>query len=102
MRRPTAEIPNTASSRYPITNQQSKIENPLVWSFRIGGYQVCEKWLKDRKGRTLDYADLQHYQKIIVALRETIRLMDCIYQIIEAHGGWPGAFGGKRECAPFF
>jgi len=46
-----------------------------VWEFHIGGYQVCEKWLKDRKGRKLSYDDTQHYQKIVVALKGTIRLM---------------------------
>ena len=63
-----------------------------VWSFHIGGYQVCEKWLKDRKGRSLTYEDIQHYQKIVVALNETIRLMAEIDQVIENQGGWPGAF----------
>ena len=38
-----------------------------VWNFHIGGYQVCEKWLKDRKGRTLSKDDIAHYQKIVVA-----------------------------------
>jgi hypothetical protein len=65
-----------------------------VWHFHIGGYQVCEKWLKDRKGRTLDAEDLIHYQKIVVALSETIRLMNEIDEIIERHGDWPGAFQG--------
>ena len=63
-----------------------------VWNFHIGGYQVCEKWLKDRKGRTLTKDDLAHYQKIVVALSETIRFMAEIDQVIESHGGWPGAF----------
>ncbi|TAH34307.1 MAG: hypothetical protein EYC70_15260 [Planctomycetota bacterium] len=63
-----------------------------VWNFHIGGYQVCEKWLKDRKGRTLSKDDIAHYQKIVVALNETIRLMKSIDEVIEAHGGWPGAF----------
>jgi hypothetical protein len=48
---------------------------PEVWEFHIGGYQVCDKWLKDRKGRKLTIDDIQHYQRIVVALRETIRLM---------------------------
>ena len=48
---------------------------PEVWEFHIGGYQVCDKWLKDRKGRRLTIDDIQHYQRIVVALRETIRLM---------------------------
>lgn len=63
-----------------------------VWNFHIGGYQVCEKWLKDRKGRTLSKDDIEHYQKIIVALSETIRIMGEIDKVIEEHGGWPGAF----------
>ena len=67
-----------------------------VWNFHIGGYQVCEKWLKDRKGRTLTKDDLAHYQKIVVALAETIRLMAEIDAVIERHGGWPGAFAGEK------
>jgi len=59
---------------------------PEVWNFHIGGYQVCQKWLKDRKGRTLSYDDLTHYQKIVVALKETIRLMQEIDELIP---GWP-------------
>ena len=59
---------------------------PEVWNFHVGGYQVCEKWLKDRKGRNLSYDDITHYQKIVVALKETIRLMAEIDQIIP---GWP-------------
>ena len=60
-----------------------------VWNFHIGGYQVCEKWLKDRKGRTLAKDDITHYQKIVVSLAETIRLMKEIDVVIEKHGGWP-------------
>lgn len=47
----------------------------LAWNFFIGGYQPAQKWLKDRKGRILDYDDILHYQKIIVTLCETDRLM---------------------------
>ncbi len=47
---------------------------PEVWNFHIGGYQVCEKWLKDRRGRTLTYEDLEHYSKVVTALSGTIRL----------------------------
>ena len=67
-----------------------------VWNFHIGGYQVCEKWLKDRKGRTLTYEDIQHYQKIVVALNETIHLMAEIDQVIETQGGWPDAFAENK------
>ncbi len=60
-----------------------------VWDFHVGGYQVCEKWLKDHKARKLTYDDLQHYQKIVVALQETIRLMAETDLVIQNHGGWP-------------
>lgn len=57
-----------------------------VWEFHVGGYQVCEKWLKYRKGRPLSYDDIQHYQKIVVALNETIPLMAKIDALIPS---WP-------------
>ena len=37
---------------------------PEVWDFQVGGYQPCQKWLKDRVGRQLTYDDLTHYQRI--------------------------------------
>jgi len=77
-----------------------------VWNFYVGGYKVCEKWLKDRQakggknprpGRVLNDDDITHYQEIIVALNETIRLMQEIDAVIEQHGGWPGAFATNAE-----
>ena len=47
----------------------------VAWNFYIGGYQPAQKWLKDRKERKLEFDDILHYQKIIVALSETDRLM---------------------------
>jgi hypothetical protein len=44
------------------------------------------KWLKDRKGRVLSYAELEHYQRIVVALQETLRLMDEVDAVV---GEWP-------------
>ena len=57
-----------------------------VWEYRIGGYQDCEKWLKDRKGRLLSYDDIRHYHRIVSALAETIELQA---QIDEAIPSWP-------------
>jgi predicted helicase len=55
---------------------------PLTaWEFYIGGYQPAQKWLKDRRDRTLSFEDILHYQKIIVALFETNRLMQEIDKI---------------------
>jgi predicted helicase len=53
----------------------------IAWNFYIGGYQPAQKWLKDRKGRTLTNYDIEHYQKIIVALTETDRIMKEIDKI---------------------
>jgi len=57
-----------------------------VWNFTVGGYQVCEKWLKDRRGRELTHDDLQHYKKIVTALGRTIELMK---QVDETIPKWP-------------
>jgi predicted helicase len=57
-----------------------------VWNYHIGGYQVAHKWLKDRKGRLLSFADLQHYQHVISALAGTIRLQKEIDQTLPV---WP-------------
>ena len=57
-----------------------------VWEFKVGGYQVCEKWLKDRRGRALSMDDITHYQRVVVALKETIRLMA---EIDRAIPDWP-------------
>lgn len=53
----------------------------VAWEFCIGGYQPAQKWLKDRKDRKLEFDDILHYQKIIVALTETDRLMKEIDKI---------------------
>lgn len=62
---------------------------PGVWEFHVGGYQVCHKWLKDRKGRALSFGDITHYQRIVGALAETITLMEQVDEVIEEQGGWP-------------
>ncbi len=62
---------------------------PDIWSFYVGGYQVCEKWLKDRKGRVLSFDDLTNYQNIVSILAETIELMGEIDGMIEEFGGFP-------------
>ena len=60
-----------------------------VWEFYVGGYQVCHKWLKDRKKRVLSFDDIKHYQGIVSALSETIRLMSEVDAVIEEGGGFP-------------
>jgi hypothetical protein len=59
-----------------------------VWAFHVGGYQVCQKWLKDRAKakRSLSHDDVRHYEKTVTALGETIRLMK---EIDAAIPQWP-------------
>ena len=53
-----------------------------VWEYEIGAYQVCEKWLKDRRGEVLSRAELQQYRAILVAVAETLRVMEAIDGIL--------------------
>ncbi|MEW6654182.1 MAG: type ISP restriction/modification enzyme, partial [Bacteroidota bacterium] len=57
-----------------------------VWLYQIGGYQICEKWLKDRKGRTLTLEEIQTYCKIVSALSKTLEVqseIDKYYESVE-------------------
>lgn len=67
-------------------NQYFEGVAPDVWAFQVGGYQVCERWLRYRKSRQLSYDDIAHYQKIVVALSETMRVMG---EIDAAIPSWP-------------
>ncbi|MCL2296902.1 MAG: DNA methyltransferase [Proteobacteria bacterium] len=62
---------------------------PAVWEIHVGGYRVAEKWLKDRKGRLLNYDDLTHYQNVIAALTRTLELQTELDQAIANASGWP-------------
>jgi predicted helicase len=57
-----------------------------VYEYRIGGYQVCNKWLKDRKERRLDLDDTRTYCRIVTALGLTIQIqreIDRLYADLE-------------------
>ncbi|MBF0553744.1 MAG: N-6 DNA methylase [Nitrospirae bacterium] len=58
-----------------------------VWKYRLGGYQVCDKWLKDRKGRALSSLDeIQNYCRIVTSIHKTIELqreIDAAYDDLE-------------------
>ncbi len=62
--------------------------SPEVWEFKIGGYQVLDKWLKDRKNavRCLLFDEILHYQRAVVALQETMQAMAEIDRLIPS---WP-------------
>jgi predicted helicase len=61
---------------------------PEVWAYRVGGYQVCHKWLDDRKGATLSYDERLTYQKMITALERTRALQAQIDAVARAAWGW--------------
>ena len=68
--------PNNPTGNVHINDTQYFESVPkIAWDFYIGGYQPAQKWLKDRKGRTLTSDDLMHYQRIIVALTKTTDIM---------------------------
>ena len=88
------DIPNNTGISFPKTgtlqvdgshweqnrvyiNSEQYFENvpESAWNFYIGGYQPAQKWLKDRKGMTLDFKDVKHYQSIIYVLQQTDRIM---------------------------
>ena len=74
--------PNYQNEKVFINDTQYFNNVPeITWNFYIGGYQPAQKWLKDRKDRKLEFEDILHYQKIIVALSETDRLMKEIDKI---------------------
>ena len=91
---PIAGTDEVTRTRYVPDKQRVEINDdqyfsnvpPEVWEFTIGGYRVCEKWLKDRKGRVLSNDDIQHWQRVVVALNETRRLMAEIDALIPE---WP-------------
>jgi len=68
----------------------------IVWKFEVGCYQVCEKWLKDRKGKTLTASELEAYQSILRKVAALIKLTKNIDNAIEDKGVWSQLF----LCAP--
>lgn len=72
------DAPNTTGSVHINQTQYFANVPETAWNFYIGGYQPAQKWLKDRKGRTLGYKDIEHYQRIIYILMETDRLMKAL------------------------
>jgi len=66
-----------------------------VWEYKIGGYQVCQKWLYDRRkigdkiGQYLTDGDILHYRKIVTSIQETITIQRKLDEYIDKKGGWP-------------
>ena len=54
-----------------------------MWEYEIGAYQVCEKWLKDRRGEVLNHTEMRQYRAILVAIAETLAVMETIDEVLE-------------------
>lgn len=77
-------FPKFEGGKVLINSDQSFANVPeTAWKFHIGGYQPAQKWLKDRRGRSLSYDDIGHYQKIVKILVETERIMNEIQLPLE-------------------
>lgn len=84
---------DTAVTKYTLKNERIYINNTQyfttdstlsdVWIYTIGGNQPLQKWLKDRKGLTLSADDIEHYKRIIAALKRTNELMEEIDEVFE-------------------
>ena len=73
---PVETVRYDKAERRVYFNQKQYFEgiSSEVWEYQIGGYQVCHKWLKDRKGRTLSTDDIKHYCRIATAVQKTIQV----------------------------
>lgn len=82
-------------SYFQFSDEINAEEALETWGFQIGGYQVLHKWLYDRRakgsdaGRVLTDEDIEHYQRVVVSLYLTRKLMDEIDEMIDEHGGFP-------------
>ena len=56
---------------------------PEVWEYEIGAYQVCKKWLQDRKDTPLSHTEVRQYCGILVAVAETLRVMAEIDEVLD-------------------
>ena len=76
---------------------------PLFFSDKQGGYETQQSnlficlTLEISASKKTTMSDIAHYHKIVISLSKTIRLMAGIDEVIETHGGWPGAFAGATD-----
>ncbi len=75
----TEKTENATGGKLYINNSQyfETVSEP-VFNFTIGGYQVLEKYIKDRKGKTLIPDEIENIENIIKALSFTILQMELI------------------------
>lgn len=90
---PRVDAPRALNSTIQLNAHACFRDVPqAVWDFYLGGYQPAQKWLKDRKGRSLTESEVRYYEQLLFAIEQTIRIMVEIDEAIKEHGGWPDAF----------
>ena len=72
--------------------------SPDAWNFHVGAHQVCRKWLKDRRGRALSAADVDHYRRVAAAVAKTIDLMSEVDRVISQEGAEAEKGSGKPRA----
>ncbi|MDF1661638.1 MAG: N-6 DNA methylase [Planctomycetota bacterium] len=80
-------------------NAEQKIApvSQALWDFRLGGHQIAEKWLKDRKQSELSSEEIQRYSVVLSSIAQTLRLRERVDHAIDEFGAWPGAFLASRQ-----
>jgi predicted helicase len=81
----SAKEPNNATSGFSGVSGD-------VFRFELGGYQICEKWFKDRRGQSLSQEERDHARKMLASISKIIAIQAEIDQVVEEHGGFPDAF----------
>ncbi len=66
------------------------VASESVWNFHVGTYQVCRKWLRDRK--SIDSSQLAEYESIVAAIGQTLQLMESLDEAVAVAGGWDAVF----------
>jgi hypothetical protein len=94
---PPSPVNSNAGRVYINPDQYFAGVAPEVWAMQVGGYRPAQKWLDDRKGRTLNIDDIRHYTRLIAALRETRRVMDAIDALVPE---WPFPIAATSEVEP--
>jgi predicted helicase len=86
---------HSSDGRIYINEQQYFGRVPkAVWDCEIGGYKVCDRWLRDRRGMPLTHRDLTTYERIILAIDWTTKVVESISRVTS----WPPA-GADRMLA---
>jgi hypothetical protein len=83
------QIGGAAGQIWINTEQSFEPIEAEVWEFEVGGFQVCDKWLKDRRGRALSVDDVDMYLRLVTAISQTINFMEQLDEILDEAGGLP-------------